>query len=356
MRFFLVLAVFAVPLLVHAQQSAITAGDSAPAQTGDADDSVRAKYIQQFPHYFFLYPVLKQRALNFELARADRDVALTYKPNNTYSLALGMYLFEVGLELGFAIPLGENSIERYGETKARDIQLDLLTKRWGVDAFYQHYSGFYLVDRKYPPTSKAPFPQRPDIRTRNFGATFHYVFNSRKFSFASAYNFSERQLYRNGSFVLFATLNTFRVLADSSIVNDAHKADFGPDVDFTRLRYTTFSIAPGYTYTFHYRYFFFNGTLTYGPAHHWINYDLAGSKATRYDIAINAFFGARVAIGYNGDRLFGGVTFLLQGSRVKFNDVTFSNNNSLLRMVLGYRFRETGILKKRFWDLLPFTL
>lgn len=319
-------------------------------------DSVRAHYIQRFPDYFFIYPVLKQRSLSFEMARTDKSALLTFKPNNTYSLGVGAYLFEVGVELGFAIPLAERSIERYGESVARDIQLTAFARRWGVDAFYQRYSGFYVQDTDQLPLPDEPFPQRPDIATRNFGATAHYLFNHRKFSFRSAYNFAERQLYSHGSFLILASLNTFRVAADSSIVSDDRSVDFGPEVDFTRLRYTTFSVAPGYTYNFTYHSFFLNATLAFGPAHHWINYALEGDNDTHHDIAINSFFGSRVAIGYNGDRIFGGISFRSQGSRLRFHDVMFSNSNSVFKMLVGYRFREVGILRKRVIDILPFRI
>src|SRR5688572_17246736 len=106
-------------------------------------DSLRAYYIQNFPNYFFVYPVIKQRSLNFELEkRGDIGGHITYKPNNSYSSGIGLYVFELALELAFAVPLDEKSIERYGKSKARDIQLNLLSKRWGVDVFYQKYKGF----------------------------------------------------------------------------------------------------------------------------------------------------------------------------------------------------------------------
>lgn len=337
-------------------QDDIQVADTHPLPVAEDKDSVRRYYIKQFPEYFFLYPVLKQRSLNFELARADRSSTLTYKPNNTYNLGLGVYLFELGLEFSFAIPLQEKSIVRFGESRARDLQLNVLSKRWGLDAFYQRYSGFYIVDKENKLLATEPFPQRPDIGTKNFGITGHYVFNNQRFSFRSAYNFSERQLYSRGSFLLFATVNTFRVTADSSIVNENRQGDFGAQVNFTRLRYTTFSIAPGYTFNLTYNNFFLNTTLAVGPAHHWIIYDLEDSPATHYDIAINSFVGGRVAIGYNGYRIFGGISFISQGSTIKFDAVNFSNSNGVFKMLVGYRFREFGILRKRVWDMLPFDL
>lgn len=340
----------------------LVAASSAFAQDVDAipvardKDSVRNHYIKSFPDYFFLYPVLKKRSLDFEVSGPDRGQLLTYKPNNTYSLGVGMYLLELGFEVAFAIPLREQSIRRFGESDARDIQLNVLAKRWGVDTFFQRYSGFYVVDNENEPPAGEPFPQRPDISTKNFGFTGHYVFNHDKFSFRSAYNYVERQLYSKGSFILLGTLYTFRVAGDSSIVDRNRLAEFGNHVDFTRLRYTTFSLAPGYTYSMTYEHFFLNAALALGPAHHWINYDLESDPSTNHDIAINTFFGARLAIGYNGYRLFGGVTFVSQGSTLKFEDANFTNNNTVFKILVGYRFREFGFLRKRVWDILPFEI
>ena len=353
MRFLLLLLMIFCAANAWAQDAEVIEDGEQTPVTEDKD-SVRRYYIKTFPEDFFVYPVLKQRGLNFELSKPDRASLLTYKPNNTFSLGVGAYIFEVGVELAFAIPLKEKSIEKFGESEARDLQLNVLTKRWGVDAFYQRYRGFYIVDDENLPMASEPFPQRSDIGTKNFGFTWHYVFNHQKFSFRSAYNYSERQLYSKGSFLLFSALSTFRVAGDSSIVTASRQMEFGSEVDFTRLRYTTFSIAPGYTFNLTYNNFFLNTTFAVGPAHHWINYDLETGATREYEIDINTFFGARVAIGYNGYRMFGGVSFISQGSTVKFDDAHFSNNNNSFKILVGYRFSEVGILKKRFWDMIPF--
>lgn len=357
MRILLILSVIAAGSLPASGQNdaVISEADAALPVTEDKD-SVRRFYIKSFPDYFFVYPVLKQRSSNFALAKRDRSSVLTYLPNNTYNLGLGMYLFELGLEFSFAIPLRERSIDRFGESESRDLHLNVLAKRWGLDALYQRYSGFYIVDRENEPPPDTPYPQRQDVVTRNFGLAWHYVFNHQKFSFRSSYNFSERQLYSSGSFILTAAWNTFRVAADSSIVHYARREAFGRQVDFTRLRYTTISIAPGYTYNLTYNNFFLNVTLGLGPAHHWINFDLEGNQEVQHDIAINAYLNARVAIGYNGYRIFGGISFMSQGNTIRFDDANFSNNNSIFKILVGYRFKETGILKKRVWDMIPFDM
>jgi len=345
MRFAFATSVF---LLAHS-----VFGQKSPVDRQNDYDSVRSYYIQHFPDYFFLYPVLKQRSLNFELEKdGDRDNLITFKPNNSYSFGLGLYVFELGFELAFAIPLDDKSISRFGDSEARDIQLNILGKKWGLDAFYQKYTGFYVTDASVEIPPESPYPQRRDIISRNIGLTGNYVFNNQRFSFRSAYNFSERQLFSKGSALLSSSLSTFKLSADSAIINDSQKALFGQNAAFTKLRYTTLSIAPGYTYSIVFKSFFLNGTLSVGPAHHWISYRREG-ESDSYETAINSFVAARISLGYNGERLFGGISFLTQGSNVKFEDVRFSNNNGSFKILLGYRFGEFGFLKKRIWDLIP---
>ena len=322
---------------------------------GEQADSIRESHIQRFPDHFFIYPVLKQRSLSFELARADRTKRLTFKPNNTFSVGLGVYLFEVGAELAFAVPLDQLSKNIYGDSDARDLNLSVMGKRFGLDAFYQRYTGFYITEKDRLPAPGSPFPHRADLVSRNFGITGNYVFNYSKFSFSAFYNYAERQLQSKGSFLLSANISTFRVAGDSSIITTAQESDFGPEVSFTRLRYTTFSIAPGYTYSLVFRNFFLNGALSAGPAHHWISYQLK-SGDTKDDIALNSFVTARIGIGYNGNRIFGGIGFFTRGSVVKIQDAEFSNSNGSFKILMGYRFLEKGFLTRRAWDLLPFNL
>src|SRR5688572_31629787 len=89
-------------------------------------DSLRSFYIQEYPNHFFVWPVLKHRSLNFEVSDRDNDQrAIVFKPNNTAAAGFGFYLFEIGFEIAFAIPINEEQEEMFGETEARDLQLKI---------------------------------------------------------------------------------------------------------------------------------------------------------------------------------------------------------------------------------------
>ena len=318
-----------------------------------SEDSLRTTYIKSYPDKFFLWPVLKQRALSFDLQQTKQfGNTIKFKPNNSYGFGLGMYLFDIGLELVFAVPIDEQKTSAYGKTKAQDIQLNILSRRWGGDIYYQKYEGFYLSnpDSAIPPSGV--YPQRPDVKTENFGISGVYVFNHKKFSLRSAYTYADRQLKSSGSPLLSGTFNSFRMSADSSVLNKHYTTRIGLTNSFDALYYQTISIAPGYAYNFIFRNFFLSGSLAIGPAVHWVGYeDTSGVKYST--TAVNTFIDARLAMGYSTDRFFAGVTFTSQTRNVQFENIQFGSSTSTTRILFGWRFREVGFLKNSVWGLLP---
>jgi len=321
----------------------------APQQS--TSDSVRAQYIKPFPDHFFIWPVLKQRSLDFEMRNMEGDKkSLTYKSNKPYSIGVGAYLFELAVELTFAVPLNEESKRIYGESDARDLQLNVIGKRWGVDLYRQKYSGFYIDDPDVEMMPDQPYPQRADIETKNTGASVNYTFNHQKFSFRSAYNFADRQLRSAGSFVLFGGISWFSAAGDSAIINPVYAPDFGEAADIRKIKVTTLSVAPGYTYSLIYKGFYLNGALAIGPAHNWLYFETDNGDS-KNDIKFNFSIAGRIGIGYNGDVFFGGLSFMNQGRNAKFDTIELSSSFATFKVLFGFRFREFGILKKRVVDL-----
>lgn len=312
-------------------------------------DSIRAEYIKEYPDDFGIWPMLKYRALSFSIDdKNEKQPSVTFNPNNDFKLGAGFYLFELTFEVSFSVPIAVRDESIYGKSSATDLQINMLSKSIGLDLYYQKYSGFYKDDESVSIPSGEAYPQRPDIFTRNFGVSAFYVWNSEKFSIRSSYNYADRQKKSAGSFILYGTINAFRVAGDSSILSATNQVEFGEGSDFTRLRYTTFSLAPGYSYNLVLKRVFVNGTFALGPAHHWIYYrNKTGNE--HYDILFNNTYTLRLAVGYNGNRFFAGTGIVLQSRVVTFQNIRFENSTSVFRLLAGYRFREKGFLKKRLF-------
>lgn len=314
-------------------------------------DSIRERYIKRFPDYFFIWPVVKQRSTSFDIENLSKSEKLSFKPNGNYGLGWGMYIFEIGFEVTFSIQPKQSTQYLYGHSRVSDLQANILGKNWGLDVFTQNYNGFFRTDKNSPVPANTPYPQRPDISTWNTGVNGIYLFNKNRYSIRAAYNFSEKQIKSGGSFLLSGTLNTFSLRADSAVYGVKYEAKFGAPADFSKLDYTTFSVAPGYAYTLVLKNFFINGSFSIGPANHWVNYQSgAGSKN---EITLNSFVDFRMSIGYNSDRFFSGISFVTQARNIKIDQIQFTSANSIFKMVIGYRFKEFGILKRSVRDLVP---
>ena len=318
------------------------------------NDSIRSIYIKSYQDKFFLWPVLKQRSLSFKLEDPKGGgKSAEFKPNSSVGLGLGMYLFDLGFELVFAVPLGEKKESTYGKTKATDLQLNILSKRWGADIFYQRYNGVYLSNPDSPVPVNQPYPQRPDVRTENYGVTGIYVFNPDRFSLRSSFTFADRQLKSSGAFLLSGTFSSFQIDADSAILNPTYVALLGLKNSFESLDYRTFSVAPGYAHNFIIKKdFFISASAAVGPAVQQFHYrDIQGLDHS--NTKVNSFIDARLAIGYSNDRFFAGLTYTNQIRNVVFENVRFGSSSSTFRLLFGWRFSEVGILKRSVWDLLP---
>jgi len=316
-------------------------------------DTLRGKHIKKYPDHFFIWPVIKHRSLSFDISseRQPGD-ALSFRPNNAYSIGVGAYLFDVSAEVSISVPINEKSSGRFGTSEARDFSASLLGSNWGVDAFVQRYERFYLENPSPAIPANKPYPLRPDILMTNFGVSGIYTFNKNRFSLWSAYNFSERQLKSRGSVLIAWTISNAHLSADSVILSPSYLARLNTTTNFSDVRYATLGVAPGYSYSVIWRRLFFNVSLAVGPAHHWVYY-VSSDGVAHYDIAINSFVDGRVALGYNSDRWFGGITFVSRSRAVKFEEITLETQSQSFRMVVGYRISEKGVLKKTWKEFFP---
>ncbi|MBY0433002.1 MAG: DUF4421 domain-containing protein [Cyclobacteriaceae bacterium] len=314
-------------------------------------DSVREQYVERFPDYFFLWPVIKQRSTYIEIQQnINTNNKITYKPNNSASMGFGIYIFEVGAEVTFALPSDDQKNFLYGKSGAFDLQANLLGKSWGGDIFYSRYNGFYLTDPAKPVAANSPYPQRPDIFTNNIGVNGIYVFNKSKFSLRSAYNFAERQRKSAGSVIMTGSINSYEMKNDSALYGKGYHATFGKDADVRNFESFAVSIAPGYTYTAVAGSLFLNLSFAVGPSIRQVTTTVADVE--RSSFGVSGFADYRVAIGYNSERFFTGVSFVGQSRSVKFEQARISAASTTFKILFGYRFREFGFLKKRATDAI----
>ena len=149
------------------------------------------------------------------------------------------------------------------------------------------------------------------------------------------------------------TFNSFEIEGDSAIIGPAYQLLLGLTNSFTSLDYRTYALAPGYAHNFIIRKNYYISLLfALGPALQDFRYkDLTGLD--HINTRVNSFADGRIALGYSNDRFFAGATLSVQIRNVEIESIRFSSTSSTFRLLFGYRFAETGFLKKSVWDLLP---
>jgi hypothetical protein len=317
-------------------------------------DSIHSKYIKSYRDHFLIWPVLKRRQLAFEIDNpsAPNLGSLRFLPNNSFSAGVGLYLFDVVIELSAAIPVDEKNQERYGESESRDLSAAIAGTNWSIDGVIRNFSGFYLANPDVIPSAVEKYPTRPDINLSDLGAYGIYAFNKNKYSLWSSYSHTERQLKSAGSFLLVGAITSTHLSADSIVVSTEHLQKLQVVTAFADFRTSTLALGGGYSYTFVYDNFFFNLSVSLGPAHHWIHYKGNDGRA-HYDIAINSYTDSRVAFGYNGDRFYSGISFVNQTMTTKVNELRIETQTRAFRFVVGYRIREKGFMAKAWRDFFP---
>ena len=322
-----------------------------------AGDTLHTDYIRKFTDHFSISAITKQKNFDFTLRSREGpgNLRRSFYPNNTYSAGIGLFIFDVNLELTAGIPSSQRRTERFGETKTRDLQLNLITHKIGVELYRQSYEGFYVTDPDVSISAPQPYPTRPDLTSRNTGYSMIYVFNPSKYSLPSTYTFAEQQLRSSGSFIMQTSLSSWSMSVDSALIGSHLRDTFGTGASLLNGRFTSIDIGPGYVHNIVFNGFFLNLSFFVAPSHTWIKYTEV-NRAERFDIQINLSGGVRAAVGYNSDTFFTGLSLANQSKIISLNETELINNRSAIKLVVGYRFRERGFLQKSAIDLLPAAL
>ena len=312
------------------------------------NDTVRNQYVREFPDHFNVKILATDRLLTLNMvSRQNEKERINYTPNDRGYIGLGMYIFDLGIEVAVKVPSGfQRSKSKYGETDFIDFQGNVYGRRWCVDATFQKYEGFYVSNAAdvYPGFESGDnYPQRSDLGVTNVLLNGIHIFNHEKFSFRSAFIQADRQIKSAGSVLLILSTSFLGIDADSVLITRALSPDFEEAGGFRKGNFFTLAVLPGYAYNFVFGNVFLNLNATGGVGVQYQKFDV-GTSETRY--AIEPKFNLRAAVGYDNDRFFAGGSFVVQRTNISIDGMTITNTAGNYKFFVGYRFKEFGILKK----------
>lgn len=313
---------------------------------------INNNYLESYADLLTLRAYGISKYNSFTINDEPSGTSIEYKPNAKFNIGFGFNYKWIGLNFAFNFPFINDDNEKYGETKRFDAQLNSYGRKIGFDIWLQSYDGYY-IDK---PQSfikdwndSLPYPIRQDVRTVSLGAKGYYVFKHKKFSYRASFIQNEWQKKSAGSFLVGGFFSLYAIQGDSSLVPHALKDTFSLASNIVLANMYNFGIAGGYAHTFVLKQHFFL-TLSLVPG---ISFQSIRTIAenTDYNNKMNApgvLLQFRGAVGYNSERLFGGLSFVNDDFALQTSEsasLTYRLGN--FRLFTGYRFVVAKKNKKK---------
>ncbi|MEQ8926265.1 MAG: DUF4421 family protein [Fulvivirga sp.] len=310
----------------------------------------RRLYIEESHDKWYIKPIITLRTLNLDITDENQNVPdIRYSPSSNNFMGIGLYAFDLNIELSFKLPQDENQTptEIFGKTDSFDFQTNIYAKKWGADVAFQRYNGMYMEDPQNhfdDWQGGDPYPIRDDLSLRYLQFNGFYIFNHKQFSFRSPYTQADRQLKSEGSFLLSFFVSNFRFSADSTLIPPSARAAYPLNNDLRRMRVTTLALMPGYTYTLTKSNFYINGALSIGPGHLWTAYNRG--DFSEENIGFRPVVNFRGGFGYNGSQFFAGASGFFQLVSAKLDNTNIASASGNIKLFVGIRIEEKGFMKK----------
>lgn len=296
-------------------------------------------YVESYLHMLTTRLYASIKTANITLHDNNNNSKIEYHPNAPLILGIGANYGILGLNIGFNFPFINNDDDKYGETKYIDLQTHIYLRFITLDLYLQYYKGYHQTNpddwyTDWPPIDT--LPKRPDIQSTSIGLNGQYIFNSKKFSYRAPFLQNEWQKKSAGSFLAGVNIFFVDTRGDSSLIpSGATDTNFFNGLHFSQYRFFNAGVIAGYAQTFVVKQHFFLtmslvGGISAGGS--WA-YTSAEDEADRSGFTVAGNLTGRIALGYNSERFFVGVSYL---------GIFVRNESPVPRTWLGY---DTGMYR-----------
>ncbi|MBN2744002.1 MAG: DUF4421 family protein [Marinilabiliaceae bacterium] len=300
-----------------------------------------AQRIINYPRYIHTYARLGPSFMQFEVDHSDLSNDIEYRPNVSAEWNLGFYYSWFGLDVSFASSKKEMEQSDMPATKRFDLEAHYTLRRIMMDFTIKQYQGFYISNPQlFDPDRPvdAPLPFLPDLQTRTLSGNITYVLKPEKFSPNAAYHYTQAMRHPGGSWLLGAFISHSSISGDSTIVPQSLRDATQTRNNLSAISFTDIGISCGYAYlhTF-YRKWFVTATFQPGLSYQQTLRQAVANGESSRDSGISLRSVIRLALGFNGDRIYGGIGTYQETAIVRAQQSRLSLNSGHLNVFLGYR-------------------
>ena len=265
--------------------------------------------------------------------------AFTWKPAMPGIVGAAVKIKKVYISAAVQLPGSKSYQQKYGDSKSRNIYINIQGRTLLWTLFYRDYKGFYLSDyQKHVPNwnqDSLGFPKSPNLRVIEGGVNLGFNFN-KNFSMASAFSQTERQKKGAGSFLMGISERYQHIEGDTNLVPLSEEIHYP---SLSRLKQGNFFstiISLGAGYQFVVKKFHFTPIVMLGSGVQIQSYTQTNRTKLRFNLPTYAL--GRAQIGYNGDHIFTNVIYSLEFNSIPIRESRIRLVHNWIEFGVGMRF------------------
>ncbi len=301
--------------------------------------------IETFSRDFMFRPrfVIPTVWFNVSSRLTGQGGSFTWKPAMPGVVGAAVKIKKVYVSAAVKLPSDDRFKKIYGNTKSRDIYVNIQGRVLLWTIFYRDYKGFYLADyqKNYPNWNRDSlgYPKSPNLRVIEGGLNLGFNFN-KAFSMNAAFAQTERQKKGAGSFLMAISERYQHIETDSNIV-PAKQAAYYPSLNkLVQGNFFSTIVSFGAGYQFVVGHFHFTPVLLAGTGvqvqSYTQNIDHVNQSKLRFNIPTYA--NAKAQVGYNGAHFFTNVTYQLEFNSVPIKEARVRLIHNWIEFGVGMRF------------------
>ncbi len=296
------------------------------------------------PYYLYKYPLIQLKPQG-----RTNDWQAKYYPNTPNSLGIQFRYKSISFGVGLSNTISQTKIDRFGESKAIDINVKIAQPSQLIEVYVKRYQGLTDLNApNYPQDSiyNYAYYNRPDATFWYSKANYIYIFNKEEYSYRSTFNFMERQVQSAGSLLLIANVTYNCLRGDTALLAAPIRQAYGELGTIKSFATLDSGIGAGYGYTKVFGDFFVSGVGFIGIDYQ-NNRFLTSNSMEEWETKASAvpLLDIRATLGYNNDKFFAGLVYNADFNFINFNNVNGYFNYNLIIARIGIRFAAPKLLR-----------
>jgi len=295
-------------------------------------------YIKSYSDYVGIYTFALRKYRTYGLRNSELKSKLKFEPNGQTNLGLGFNYKWLNLGVSTSFDFMNKDDHLYGETSRFDLQLNAFSRFLGFNAHYQKYVGFYLSNPEdFLIWNKPYYPYISDLQSTSLGASLFFFFNNKKFSYRAAYIKNEVQKKSAGGFILGLYSDVDIVYAPSGFIPEELPDSLEQYINFNGYSTYITGLSFGYAYTLVFlKRCSINLSVVPGLGYRALSIWYVSSNKLVNPSFTGSLTG-RMAVAYEGKRIYTGISIITSGGSFKYESVDISSTTGLVRLYLGKR-------------------